>query len=63
MIEYNERIRMMLDNILFNVEVIKKDFEGNGKTHYRYILEKLNKAKWDLDILVDEAKEKENELR
>ena len=63
MIEYDDRIRMMLNNILYNVEVIKKDFERNGKTHYEYILEKLSKAKWDLDLLVDTAKEKKNELR
>lgn len=63
MIEYDDRIRMMLNNILYNVEVIKKDFEINGKTHYEYILEKLSKAKWDLDLLVDTAKEKKNELR
>ena len=64
MIEYDDRIRMMLNNILFNVEVIRKDFEHNGKTHYNYILEKLSKAKWDLDLLVDMAKEEEkNELR
>ena len=29
MIEYDDRIRMMLNNILFNVEVIKRDFEIN----------------------------------
>lgn len=64
MIEYDDRIEMMLNNILFNVEVIKKDFEINGKTHYSYILEKLRKAKYDLDLLVDMAKEEEkNELR
>lgn len=63
MIEYDDRIRMMLNNILFNVEVIKTDFERNGKTHYDYILEKLSKAKWDLDLLVDMAKEEKNELR
>ena len=63
MIEYDDHIRMMLDNILFNVEVIKRDFELNGKTHYAYILEKLSKAKWDLDLLVDMAEEEKNELR
>lgn len=64
MIEYDDRIRMILNNILFNVEVIKIDFEINGKAHYNYILEKLSKAKWDLDLLIDMAKEKEkNELQ
>lgn len=62
MIEYTERIKMMLDNILYKVDVIQKDFERNGSTHYRYILEKLNSAKFDLDILINEAKEKENEF-
>ena len=63
MIEYDYRIKMMLNNILYNVEVIKKDFEINGKTHYEYILEKLSKAKWDLDLLVNMAEEEKNELR
>jgi hypothetical protein len=62
MIEYTERIKMMLDNILYKVDVNQKDLERNGSTHYRYILEKLNSAKWDLDILINEAKEKDTDL-
>lgn len=62
MIENNERIQSMLNNIIEQTTIIKNDFNYNGKTHYTYILEKLNKAKWDLDVLIhiaEDRKEKE----
>lgn len=48
----------MLNNIAEMVMIIHKDFQRNGKTHPVYIYEKLSRAKWDLDILVDMAKKK-----
>ena len=58
MIENNERIQSMLNNILEQVSIIQNDFNYNGKTHYDYILEKLNKAQWDLDNLIQMAEDK-----
>lgn len=57
-IYYSERIGWMLNNIAEMVMIIHKDFQRNGKTHPVYIYEKLSRAKWDLDILVDMAKKK-----
>lgn len=60
MIENNERIQSMLNNIIEQTTIIKNDFNYNGKTHFRYILEKLEKAQWDLNVLIKIAKDKEN---
>lgn len=60
MIENNKRIQSMLHNILEKVSIIQKDFERNGKTHYDYILEKLNSAQWDLNVLIKMAKDRED---
>lgn len=57
MIDYDVRVRNMLHNILDNVNAIQYNMEQDGKTHYNYMLEKLERAKWDLDILVREAQE------
>lgn len=57
MIENNTSIQLMLDNILDNVNIIQNDFNRNGKTHYNYVLEKLKRAKIDLDILVEYAED------
>lgn len=62
MIENNERIQSMLNNILEQVTIIKNDFNSNGKTHYRYVLEKLGKAQWDLNCLIHIAEDKGEEL-
>lgn len=56
MINNDERIQSMLNNILEQVTIIKNDFNYNGKTHYDYILEKLEKAQWDLNVLISMAK-------
>ena len=62
MIQNNDRIQSMLNNILEQVNIIKNDFNRNGETHYDYILEKLNKAQWDLNVLIEIASDrKENE--
>lgn len=58
MIENDARIQSMLNNILEQVTIIKNDFNYNGKTHYDYILEKLNKAQWDLNVLIKIATDK-----
>jgi uncharacterized protein YukE len=61
MIKNNDRIQSMLYNILEKVSIIQKDFERNGETHYDYILEKLNSAQWDLNVLIEMAKNKKEE--
>ena len=61
MIENNERIQSMCSNILEQVQIIKNDFATNGKTHYNYILEKLSKAQWDLNVLIKMAENKKEE--
>ena len=43
-------------------EVIKNDFATNGETHYNYILEKLSKAQWDLNVLIKMAENKKEEV-
>ena len=58
MIENNERIQSICSNIIEQVQVIKNDFMYNGETHYSYILEKLNKAQWDLNVLIKMAEDK-----
>ena len=58
MIENDARIQSMLNNILEQVTIIKNDFNYNGKTHYDYILEKLNKAQRDLNVLIKIAIDK-----
>lgn len=58
MIENNNRIQSMLHNILEKVSIIQKDFERNGETHYDYILEKLNSAQWDLNVLIKMANDR-----
>lgn len=58
MIPNSERIQSMLNNILEQVNIIKNDFNCNGETHYDYILEKLSKAQWDLNVLIKIAKDR-----
>ncbi|MBQ7276158.1 MAG: hypothetical protein IJS58_02810 [Bacilli bacterium] len=62
MIENNERIQSMCSNILEQVQIIKNDFATNGETHYNYILEKLSKAQWDLNVLIKMAENKKEEV-
>jgi len=61
MIENNEWIQSMLNNIIEQTTIIKNDFNYNGKTHFAYILEKLKKAQWDLDVLIKIANDKKEE--
>lgn len=56
MIENNDRIQSILRNILEQVNIIKDDFEYNGATHYDYILEKMERAAWDINVLISMAK-------
>ena len=63
MIQNSERIQSMLNNILYQVEVIKNDFNANGQTHYEYILEKLNIAQWDLTVMISIAKNVKESLK
>lgn len=58
MIPNSERIQSMLNNILEQVNIIKNNFNYNGETHYDYILEKLSKAQWDLNVLIKIAKDR-----
>lgn len=57
-IYYSEEIGWMLNNIAEMVIIIHKDFQRNGKTHPIYIKEKLSRAKYDLDQLVEMAERK-----
>lgn len=61
MIQETEEIKSMLHNIIQMTNIIKDDFQKNGETHCKYILEKLNRAKWDLDILIEIAQKKYEE--
>ncbi|MCI6457112.1 MAG: hypothetical protein MSA56_05295 [Clostridium sp.] len=64
MIPNSERIQSMLNNILEQVNIIKNDFNYNGGTHYDYIIEKLEKAQWDLNVMLKIAyDEKERHWR
>ena len=62
MIQNSERIQGMLNNILEQVQIIKNDFNTNGKTHYAYIMEKLSKAQWDLAVMLSIASEVKEKL-
>lgn len=55
MIPNSERIQSMLNNILEQVNIIKNDFNYNGETHYAYIIEKLERANWDLNVMLKMA--------
>ena len=55
MIGDTESIESMLDNIARQVSIIQNDFYANGEVHYNYILEKLGRAKNDLDTLINIA--------
>jgi len=66
MIPNSERIQSMLNNILEQVNIIKNDFNYNGETHYAYIIEKLEKAQWDLNVMLkiayDEKQKQEKDI-
>ena len=66
MIPNSERIQSMLTNILEQVNIIKNDFNYNGETHYNYIIEKLEKAQWDLNVMLkiayDEKERREKDI-
>ena len=55
MIPNSERIQSMLNNILEQINIIKNDFNYNGETHYTYIIEKLERANWDLNVMLKMA--------
>ena len=59
-IEGSTSIYSMLNNISEMVAIIYKDFLANGHVHCDYVYEKLSRAKYDLDILVDYAEKKKN---
>ena len=62
MIENSERTQSILNNIIEKVTIIRDNLNENGKTHYSYVLEKLSSAKWDLDLIVEMAKEVRGDL-
>lgn len=62
MIQNSQELQQMLNNIVNKVILIKDDFVRNRETHCNYILEKLQQAQWDLDILVRKSKEKAREI-
>lgn len=62
MINNEARIQSILSNIIDKVIIIQNDLNENGKTHSDYILEKLEGAQWDLNVVINIAKKvKENE--
>lgn len=61
MIENNDRIQGMLSNIMEKTEIIQRDFFINGKTHYNYIIEKLEAAQWDLNVILRMAYNKKED--
>lgn len=61
MIENNDSIQSMLNNIIEQTTIIKNDFNYNGKTYFAYVLEKLKKAQWDLNVLIEIANDKKEE--
>lgn len=63
MIQNNVSIQDMLNNIIEQATIIRNDFNSNGQTHCVYILEKLNRAKWDLDILIQMANDRKEKLK
>ena len=66
MIPNSAIIQSMLNNILEQVNIIKNDFNYNNETHYNYIIEKLEKAKWDLNVMLkiayDEKEQREKNI-
>lgn len=58
MIEKNDKIISMLKNVIEQNAIILNDFVSNGSTHCAYVLEKLNRAKYDLDVLIKIANNK-----
>lgn len=59
MINNGDKIQSMLNNIIEMATIIQNDLNSKGQTHKDYIYEKLSRAKWDLDILVEISEEKE----
>lgn len=53
MIEKTESIMMMLNTVIKNAQIIKDDFEANGRVHEDYVSEKLERAEWDLQCLLE----------
>lgn len=61
MIEYNDKIRGMLSNILDKTNSIKTDLEYNGKSHHSYMREKIDAIIWDVNVLNNIIKKAEEE--
>ena len=57
MIKNDDRIQSILKNIIDKVTIIRDDFLKNDKVHYDYILEKLEQAKWDLNVIIKMAQD------
>ena len=53
MIEKDERIISMLNTVIKNAQIIKDDFEANGRVLEDYVSEKLERAEWDLQCLLE----------
>lgn len=50
-----------LRNIEEMARILREAFERDGEVHHTYITEKLSRAKWDLDGLLNICKEMDNE--
>lgn len=55
MIQNSDKIQKMLNRIIKQLTIVKNDFNFNKKTSREFMLNKLNKAKIDLEVLIDYA--------
>ena len=60
MVKYSAMVEEMLLNVIEQCNIVLNDLKRNGETHADYMYEKLNKAKWDLDIVYTMAEVKHN---
>ena len=61
-IENSERTQSICKNIIEMVKIIQSDLNRNEGTHYAYMLEKLGRAQWDLNVLIGMAESKKEEI-
>ena len=56
MIKNNDNIQRTLGRIIKQVQLVKDDFKFNDKTSKEFMLGRLEKAKNDIDLLIDYVK-------
>lgn len=55
-IKKSEKIQLKLKKTIKLIELINDDFEFNGKTKQDFMLERLEKAQTELQVLIDYVK-------